>query len=413
MSTSNNKHKSNIIKQNTSNEENELNNQDDEVDDDFSSRNASKKSKCETCCSNCTKEKASANGNKSSINENVKASEDVIQKPINPLISSLSNENRILITPIKPVGYANLDAILDADTTLGKQKNAELSSPFKTTTTTIASTQENQLKSSNIFAKNSNWTCSTCLVSNDESKSACVCCSTARPSTASETSKLNQQLSFDQVDANANSKPSLFASNTTAAAKWTCSTCLVSNDAQKDECACCMTKRANDTNGAAKKDEQETTKTKFASLVAAAGSFSNFNSGPLNTSISFGLKPSSTASSSNEPIKFGSSNGISSGFSFGATTTNTFSVSQDKPQNTLEKNSTSSISFDAAKNETLIDSEKTVKFGFLGSSTSNASNPTSSSTLSFNSAPAFNTSKFYISLNYSEFKTPTFFQTKI
>ena len=373
-----------------------MNNQDDDGDDDdFSSRNASKKSKCETCCSNCTKEKTSANISKPSVNENVKASENVIQKPSNPLINSLSNENRVLITPIKPVGYANLDAILDADTTLEKQKNADLSSPFKaTTTTTIASNQENQLKSSNIFAKNSNWTCSTCLVSNDESKSSCVCCSTAKPSTASETSKLNQKLSFDQVDANANSKPSFFASNTTTAAKWTCSTCLVSNDAQKDECACCMTKRANDSNGAAKKDEQETTKTKFASLVAAAGSFSNFNSGPLNTSISFGLKPASAASSSNEPIKFGSSNGISIVFSFGAstTTTNTFSVSKDKPQNTLEKNSASTISFDAAKNETLIDSEKTVKFGFLGSSTSNASNPTSSSTLSFNSAPAFNTS---------------------
>jgi hypothetical protein len=405
-----NKHKSSSVKQNTSNEENELNNEDDNDDYDVG-RNASKKSKCETC-SNCSKEKSNVNVNKQPIDDTSKISKNSPTTTINnnslknPLISSLSSETRILITPIKPVGYANLDAMLDAN-------EANILEKKNTDTITASNLEETQkLKGNiNIFAKNSNWTCSVCLVQNDESKPACACCSTAKPLTSSEKSNLNpQKLSFDQTDSNASAKPSLASifSTTTNTSKWACSTCLASNDAQKDECACCMTKRnstdSSNSSSSSKKDEQETTKTKFASIVAAAGSFSNFNSTPLNTSISFGLKPS--ASSSTEPIKFGSSNSIGGsggGFSFGSSkpVTATFGAIEEKASLDAKVSEQQSLeicspplatTISASKNEPKnINNENTVKFGFLSNSSSNSN----SNTLGFNAAPSVNTGKFY------------------
>ncbi len=412
-----NKHKSSSIKQNTSNEENEFNNEDDKDDyDEDVGRNASKKSKCETC-SNCSKEKSNVNANKQAIDETRKSSKNSLTPTINnnntlknPLISSLSSETRILITPIKPVGYANLDAMLDGnDTNILEKKNTD---------TTSASNMEDtqKLKSNiNIFAKNSNWTCTVCLVQNDESKAACACCLTAKPLTSSEKSNLNpQKLSFDQTDSSTSAKPSLASifATTTNTSKWACSTCLASNDAQKDECACCMTKRTNteSSNSSSKKDEQETTKTKFASIVAAAGSFSNFNSTPLNTSISFGLKPS--ASSSTEPIKFGSSNSIGGsggGFSFGSSkpVTTTFGAIEEKTslvaksseQQSLEICSPPPATIDSASKNEPKNSENTVKFGFL----SNSSSSSNANTLAFNAAPSINTGNFlfWIFKNFS------------
>lgn len=76
---------------------------------------------------------------------------------------------------------------------------------------------------------NSNkWSCESCLVSNDSDKTVCACCSAKKPSTAVEPAKKTN---------------GLFAVAASNASKWSCSTCLASNDSSKDTCACCMTKR--------------------------------------------------------------------------------------------------------------------------------------------------------------------------
>ena len=91
------------------------------------------------------------------------------------------------------------------------------------------------------MANTAKWSCSTCLVSNDPDKSACVCCQTKRPEAATTTSK-----------AESAPKPtnSLFAAAALASSKWSCSTCLVANDADKTACACCQTKKPGAATGA-------------------------------------------------------------------------------------------------------------------------------------------------------------------
>ena len=216
----------------------------------------------------------------------------------------------MLITPIKPLGYDKIDALLDANMAKDQIGNVRPSG------------QVSPLSKKQSASK---WTCNTCLVQNEDATSSCACCMTARPG-ASE----NKKLAFDQTDHS--QKTSIFA---TASAKWTCGTCLVANEASKDECACCMTKKSGPA------PDSDSTKTKFSSLVAAAGSLSNFSSGPLNTSISFGLKPSATvAATTSEPIKFGfgatsgSTNSftlpVASQVSFGSNPTGNNAVSENK-----------------------------------------------------------------------------------
>jgi len=97
--------------------------------------------------------------------------------------------------------------------------------------------------------------------------------------------------------------------------KWTCSTCLVSNESDKATCVCCSSPKKSAFGGAkpdraVKSDDQ---KTKFSELVEVAGSFSNLNKEKTPASnINFGLKPSNTTDiQSSQPIKFGSNFALS------------------------------------------------------------------------------------------------------
>jgi hypothetical protein len=69
------------------------------------------------------------------------------------------------------------------------------------------------------------WTCSTCLVQNDDSKTSCAGCSSLRQSSLTETTK-----KIDEIK---------------SSSKWTCTTCLVQNDELITSCACCSTSKPN------------------------------------------------------------------------------------------------------------------------------------------------------------------------
>ncbi len=83
------------------------------------------------------------------------------------------------------------------------------------------------------MAASNKWSCSTCLASNESDRTTCACCQTKKE-TPSELSPV---------------KPtnSLFAAAKTANAnKWSCSTCLASNESDRITCACCQSKRQVD-----------------------------------------------------------------------------------------------------------------------------------------------------------------------
>jgi nuclear pore complex protein Nup153 len=147
------------------------------------------------------------------------------------------------------------------------------------------------------------WTCSTCLVQNESSEVSCACCATLKSKQQPpKISLINNLQKTDSTDSNL------------AAAKWTCSTCLVQfNNSDKKYCVCCAAPKAQESSGASKNDEQ---KTKFSTLVAAAGSLSHITNNATTASslkISFGLKSSdSLENTANQPIKFGSSFSLSS-----------------------------------------------------------------------------------------------------
>jgi hypothetical protein len=213
--------------------------------------------------------------------------------------------------------------------------------PSKTTkaTTTASNLTENTNKTTNLFAvksdSQSKWSCGTCLVQNDSTKSTCACCSTPRPSTstnlvkstldttdsttkqkwtcktclvANECDKTSCVCCSTARDASEQAKPvankltsGLFGLSSAKVAKWSCTVCLVSNDEEKTSCVCCSTARS----GSACSEEP---KTKFSSLVAAAGSLTN--SGTATTSlatksISFGLSAQQAPAMG---IKFSASN---------------------------------------------------------------------------------------------------------
>lgn len=130
------------------------------------------------------------------------------------------------------------------------------------------------------------WTCSVCLVSNDQDKNFCVCCTSTR-----EIVKQDKKLD-----------------------KWKCQVCLVQNDSDKDSCVCCTTSRSDKPSSTT----TENAKTKFSELVAAAGSITNqIGLTSVNTNISFGLKSNDQAST--KPICF----------------TSSFSLSDEKKQNNV------------------------------------------------------------------------------
>ena len=358
-------------KLNTSNEENELN---DSVDDlEVVNNKKSKKIKCSQCSScshsNTTTTTTNNTNNPSTPLENQLKNSNLVAK-----LNGATGTGPNLITPTKPSNYNKYDNATNVNEA-AQLLNSNNSTPSnKKTSEMVKSPLAKPIEPIKPITSSSKWTCSTCLVQNDESKSSCACCSTARPSLKDTVdSKPQQPSSSSSLSSNLSSKSS----------KWTCSTCLVSNEADKDECACCMTKRNLSTSSSSssnqlKSNEDSTNKTKFSTLVAAAGSNvltfgNNLLSLPstntdssISKSISFGLKPNE-ANGLNEPIKFGSNSSIF-------------------PSQTETKPSTPSFGFMGSNNNKPV--EPVQSFGTSMSTSSSNSN--GANNFSFMNTPAVN-----------------------
>ena len=250
---------------NTSNEENEL------IEENATRRNVKKSKKEEqlveietkTCTCKC-------------IKSDVKLDQVITTTKAQSVVSAFANSiipnHSKLVTPTKPSNFYD---------------NSNNSSSQQGETSTLSKLIN--------ATDNNKWSCSVCLVKNDDDKNVCACCMSAR-------------------EVQVSSK------------KWTCSVCLVSNEANKNTCVCCMTSRSKENNQVVAKNETktknvndvanyETSKTKFSELVAAANSL-NLLKNSASRNISFGLQPNETI----KPIQFDSSfsmnQSCASGFSF-------------------------------------------------------------------------------------------------
>ena len=140
------------------------------------------------------------------------------------------------------------------------------------------------------------WTCSTCMVSNDADKAACGCCETLKPGGVVKR-------------------------------KWTCDTCMVSNDADKDACVCCEAAKPG---SIPKKNEVATSNTAFGSIGSGGFKF-GAASEATSTAATSGFKFGTASANTNQPqgetgFKFGtdsvkSTNSVSAPFKFGNTST--------------------------------------------------------------------------------------------
>jgi hypothetical protein len=427
---------------NNSNEENELNNGDDNTD-----RPANKKSKttgqCDQYCSNC---KSNIDHNNSQQQPAAAAS-----KTNKNLLNAKSVGVDQLVTPTKPADFdKTLSSSLD-ESTISRPANQNntngvTSNSNNTKSTVVASTP---LLTVAATARPAKWTCSTCMVPNEASKAACVCCATARPGAVAKTlaAALDQATDVKKPAENntMSVKPPLL---NTALAKWTCSMCLVQNESSSSQCVCCMTARPS-----ADSSSSTTSKTKFSELVAAAGntepvsdafatraaaSSALLASRPTASNISFGLasttadKPITfgatnsflTAAAAPQPTTFStnsaggfsfgsasassSSTSVSSGFKFGTTTT---TQSESKPVDqapvvsfgTTAPSSGGEFTFGAATNSSISTQSTTtsqMSFGFQStaqistssSANANNNNNTSSSTTATNMFSSFGSS---------------------
>lgn len=109
-----------------------------------------------------------------------------------------------------------------------------------------------------LFANTSanKWTCSTCLVKNDENKEVCVTCGTAKPQ-AKSTSSITITSNQPSSSSDNNSLGSLWANSSKD--KWTCSTCLIKNENSKTACVSCMTPKPGATSSDSSSQSNTTT----------------------------------------------------------------------------------------------------------------------------------------------------------
>ncbi|XP_067931479.1 nuclear pore complex protein Nup153-like isoform X2 [Watersipora subatra] len=77
----------------------------------------------------------------------------------------------------------------------------------------------------------SKWSCATCLIQNDDGVTNCVACNSSKPVTGGDNFKVSS--------ANTSSGWGDLMKGSTD--KWSCSSCLVQNDASSDKCVACTT----------------------------------------------------------------------------------------------------------------------------------------------------------------------------
>ncbi|XP_070492747.1 nuclear pore complex protein Nup153 isoform X2 [Chironomus tepperi] len=129
--------------------------------------------------------------------------------------------------------------------------------------------------------KKSQWDCTECFSKNDLDKEKCLCCETPKPGSKPITTTTKKSSSSEfkfGMPAVASNNDDLFKNLAAQQKKanWECSDCMTSNDVNKEKCACCEAPKPG-----SKKAPSQT---------------SNF---------SFGVKPSTSDSSSKPQFSFG------------------------------------------------------------------------------------------------------------
>ncbi|KAE8625397.1 hypothetical protein XENTR_v10006259 [Xenopus tropicalis] len=93
--------------------------------------------------------------------------------------------------------------------------------------------------------KEGQWDCNSCLVRNEASASNCVACQSANPQATNKDAVPPAQtpsgFKFGPYAEFGKTQPSLSAMFSRKEGQWECSTCLVINDASKENCAACQT----------------------------------------------------------------------------------------------------------------------------------------------------------------------------
>uniref|UniRef100_A0A914UTG8 Nuclear pore complex protein Nup153 n=1 Tax=Plectus sambesii TaxID=2011161 RepID=A0A914UTG8_9BILA len=110
------------------------------------------------------------------------------------------------------------------------------------------------------------WSCSNCFVKNEDSTDNCVACMGARPGAP----KVDGPKALFANSLSSTSAPSTENKTTSAKKGWTCSTCFVGNDDSTDQCVACSESRP----GAPKSDKNKPlfAGSIFSTSSSAAGS---------------------------------------------------------------------------------------------------------------------------------------------
>uniref|UniRef100_A0A1B0CNI8 Nuclear pore complex protein Nup153 n=2 Tax=Lutzomyia longipalpis TaxID=7200 RepID=A0A1B0CNI8_LUTLO len=171
--------------------------------------------------------------------------------------------------------------------------------------TVNAATSGNLGFSAILQAQKSKWTCSSCMVQNDNAKEKCVCCEQPKPSEVDDKTTPNKAPSVLGKAPTMSTDAGFCKLVSEQKAKWECAACMTRNEHSKNRCACC---------------EQP----KPGAVADNVPQFS-FSATPSTSSkFTFGIKAPVEAASSAEKDVDGSTKTVttttpsSSGFIFGA-----------------------------------------------------------------------------------------------
>jgi hypothetical protein len=97
------------------------------------------------------------------------------------------------------------------------------------------------------FANTKKWTCSTCLVQNEDKLTTCLACQSSKTRTESTTTTTtNATASITSSVSSPTPLIDIFKPAITSS-KWTCSTCLIPNENKNSSCLACQTPKSSNT----------------------------------------------------------------------------------------------------------------------------------------------------------------------
>ncbi|XP_055685385.1 nuclear pore complex protein Nup153 isoform X2 [Lutzomyia longipalpis] len=105
--------------------------------------------------------------------------------------------------------------------------------------TVNAATSGNSGFSAILQAQKSKWTCSSCMVQNDNTKEKCVCCEQPKPSEVDDKTTPNKAPSVLGKAPTMSTDAGFCKLVSEQKAKWECAACMTRNEHSKNRCACC------------------------------------------------------------------------------------------------------------------------------------------------------------------------------